>query len=739
MLKKLFLYSFILLFSVNCFAQKAKPKPTAVRVADTLRQPIPHNRSLFHLYIDDQLVNIDKLDGKMDGKIENYRGPITDGIITNDILIRAKSLAAFIENQQFDIDNGVNHNTKVRYLRKVEFNLKDFYDDMYDGSVNIDDYKHMFDVLEGIIIANKENKLTEYVKTHADMGLLLNKSLIENKPELVEILMDSICYKYPSMMEPRLREIAQYNGACAIVAMMAKRSVNSVLNFATSTSVERDIVRRCNDPLVKSINEIAMKTKNPLRAICFLGDYRTGKKTIAEIDNLTNTDEHYYKALVVLRQSNEAENRYTINRDLKVEALRYIREINELHDENNLAIRFKCLDSLNTKELYYLAILCSDEIYTSSFVKGVYKRIMTNMKPISGDAYLESLNMDKFRTWIRICANYNTLDTFLATMQPQKSKSIMASFVKGLGDKKEIDLEGSVDVADCFGSINDPSLIASLQEDVRQEYEKNYLSNNKEGMSVYFILYSLFTSKQVGSDDSIFDAIMTNKLKLQPINKMPFRNLIGNDNIVHEQVFFYGDKDGESSYVSFKRFITDQKNFTIDESNKYFTVIKAINSKVPFEIYANKPLPEPEDEEAQKQLADYLTKKNIQPGIIIHRGHSYHLSSTIKALDDNNKIIIVGSCGGYHNLETILERSPDAQMVSSKQVGSMYVNDPIIKEVNLSVMAGEDVNWVNIWNKLDLQFKTPQERDLFNDYVPPHKNLGALFLKAYKTLKESNL
>jgi hypothetical protein len=232
---------------------------------------------------------------------------------------------------------------------------------------------------------------------------------------------------------------------------------------------------------------------------------------------------------------------------------------------------------------------------------------------------------------------------------------------------------------------------------------------------------------------------MTNKLKLQPINKMPFKNLIGSDNIVHEQVFFYGDKDGEASYASFKKFISDQKNFTIDESNKYFTKIVAINSKVPFEIYANKPLPEPEDEEAQKQLADYLLKKNIQPGIIIHRGHSYHLSSTIKALDDNNKIIIVGSCGGYHNLETILQRSADAQMVSSKQVGSMYVNDPIIKEVNLSVMAGEDVNWVNIWNKLDLQFKTPQERDLFNDYVPPHKNLGALFLKAYKTLKESDL
>jgi hypothetical protein len=737
MYKYLVLISLLFLINKNSMAQRKKTKE--VTKSDSLNQPIPNNRSLFHLYIDDQLFLIDKLDGKLDGKVENYRGAENDAIMTNDILNRGKSLAIFIENETFNRDAGANHNSKIRYLRKIEFDLKDFYEDAYDGQVNVTYYKTMFDDLEGMIIANKEDKLEEYVKNHANMGVYLNRSLLEGKPELIAILIDSMCYKYPAMMEPKLREIANYNGACYIVAGMAKRSINSVLNFATSTSVERDIVRKCNDPLVHSISEIAEKTKNPLRAICFLGDYRSGKKTIEAIDELTNTDEHYYKALVELRQANEAENKYTIDRDLKLEALKYVRTINELHDENNLAIRFKCLDNLTAKELYYIAILCSDEIYTSSFVKGVYRRILDNMKPITGDAYLESLKMDKFRTFIRMCANYNTLDTFLATMQPIKSKAIMANFVRGLGDKQEVDMEGSVDVADCFGSINDPELIASLQEEVRAEYEKNYHNNNKDGMSVYFILYSLFTSKQVGSDDSIFNAVMTNKLKLQPINKMPFKNLVNENNFVYEQVFFYGDKDGQDSYNSFKTFITAQKNFKIDESNKYYTKVTAIESKVPFEIYANKPLPEPEDEIAQKQLEAYLSEKNIKPGVIVHRGHSYHLESTIKAIDDANKIIIVGSCGGYHNLETILQRSPDAQMISSKQVGSMHVNDPIIKEVNQLIMAGQDVNWVNIWAKLDGQFKSESERDLFNDYVPPHKNLGALFLKAYKTLKETNM
>jgi hypothetical protein len=314
--------------------------------------------------------------------------------------------------------------------------------------------------------------------------------------------------------------------------------------------------------------------------------------------------------------------------------------------------------------------------------------------------------------------------------------------VQGLGDEKEINMEGAVDVADAFGSINDPKLIEFLQEKVRGEYEKNYTSNKKDGMVVYFILYSLFTSKNEGSDDSTFNSIMTNKLKMPPINKMPFNRLVSeNSGKVYEQVFFYGDEDGRASYASYKAFINKNGGFKIDESNEWFTKITAINSKIPFEIYANKPLDEEKelDEKAQQFLGNYLISQNIHPSIIVHRGHSYHLPTTISNISEDNKIIILGSCGGYHNLSTILERSPDAQMVSSKQVGAMSINDPIIRQIDNAVMNGQDVNWVENWIQLDKLFKTPIERDLYNDYVPPHKNLGALFLKAFKSLKQNQL
>ena len=125
---------------------------------------------------------------------------------------------------------------------------------------------------------------------------------------------------------------------------------------------------------------------------------------------------------------------------------------------------------------------------------------------------------------------------------------------------------------------------------------------------------------------------------------------------------------------------------------------------------------------------------------MIHRGHSYHLPGTLKYLKPDNKIVILGSCGGYHNLSTILGTSEDAHIVSSKQTGTMYVTEPIINAVQSRLLAGKDINWIEIWSEVDIQLKSPGLIDKFNDYVPPHKNMGALFLKAFKIqMKEYNL
>jgi hypothetical protein len=137
------------------------------------------------------------------------------------------------------------------------------------------------------------------------------------------------------------------------------------------------------------------------------------------------------------------------------------------------------------------------------------------------------------------------------------------------------------------------------------------------------------------------------------------------------------------------------------------------------------------DAKAQRLLSEYLSADSLYPTVVIHRGHSYHLKYTVNQLPASAKIVVLGSCGGYQNLNAVLDICPEAHIISSKEVGTKIVNDPILKLMNESLRLGDGVDWIAIWNKLEKQFSSGVAKERFGNYIPPHKNLGALFIKAY--------
>ena len=123
---------------------------------------------------------------------------------------------------------------------------------------------------------------------------------------------------------------------------------------------------------------------------------------------------------------------------------------------------------------------------------------------------------------------------------------------------------------------------------------------------------------------------------------------------------------------------------------------------------------------------------SIRPTIIIHRGHSYHLSGTLDHINYRHKVVILGACGAYQNLSAVLNASEDAQIVSTKQIGTGVINAAIIKAFDQRLLEGKDIDWVEMWAQLSKQFAGGDYHERFADYVPPFKNLGALFLKAFR-------
>jgi hypothetical protein len=146
-------------------------------------------------------------------------------------------------------------------------------------------------------------------------------------------------------------------------------------------------------------------------------------------------------------------------------------------------------------------------------------------------------------------------------------------------------------------------------------------------------------------------------------------------------------------------------------------------------IFANRALPEEggEDEKAQRALGEWLEKNGLRPTITIHRGHSYYANSTIEQMFGSSRIVFLGSCGGYHLIHDVLEKASDAHIIASKQIGATEVNRPFFQLLTEKLRNGQNIDWIPFWKELD-RLVTAKE---FEDYIPPYKNLGALFIKAY--------
>jgi len=736
----------MLAFSIIVGAKDEKKtiKKGNIYDVDSIINPIPLNRKVFHDKIDREQRRADASDGAVDGMIYYGDDTIATRILTKAILKDVDHIQVMIENIPSTGDPFTDNQRKILYLRSVENMLIKYNSNTKQEPLF---YKKLVLNLRDLIVAYHENKTMDFVKAHVSIYTLDNAVfLLNDRPEEKAFIYREMGKEDPKMMILRLREYADQPFACDIIAHAARILPNDVFNFASSTDPRyRNAVRNCNDALVQTIVMIADRSKSPLKAMPFLSEIFNRRRTIQQVDEIASDPDLYFQALVMLKLRNDSLAGDTYSNELGYRGLKYIREMNDLHEEKD-PIRFKCIDKMSPEALYFIMVYGQDEIYTSSFL-GSFKRMIERMRPfngkvldsahcITGDQLLDSVHNDHFRTFIRMCAGYNTLSEFLATMDEGHKTVLMKSFIAGLDKGKENDLEDAVDVADAFGSIHDSTLAAFLNQEVKKNYELSFKKKSTKGMYVYALLSTLFDGIRSGGDNDVAAQKQSEILKIPPINTVPYKSLVNDSNIVYEQFFFFGDEDGKNSYGSFLSNFKDGKWKVV--TTKYWSVITSIKGS-PIVIYANLPVPEPEDETAQKELCNYLDSLDIHPTIIVHRGHSYHLPTTIDRLNKKTKIVVLGSCGGYHNLSTVLDHSPDAHIISSKQTGAMSVNEPIIKDLNEQLLAGKDINWINMWKDLNVYFEKKKDvMEKFSDYVPPYKNLGAIFIKAYRRLVDGS-
>jgi hypothetical protein len=670
-------------------------------------------------YIDREQRRLDSFDGKIDGKIElkkyDEQSKLYKEIyftLVDSFQNKVNKSAQLASYQRRNLLFGM-------YMTLSEISGKTFSNiPLY--------YQKLFLHAHGLIRALENNDLLSYLITdplYSVKNIYFYKYDLRAKDFLI-----ASCHTYPDEVLKAFSKYSDRPYKDTVVEACAIQAPNVAKNYLIGETGIKQILMNSGNMNIIGMRGFFAQYNILSKGMVLVDDIVDGNLiTIEDAHTISLDKRKFLRKMIEIRNSDYIMAEYSLDQQLKATSLEYVRIINELHDEKDPKKRFACIDDFNWKELYTLLVYSEEEIFTSTF-NGVFERLIfrINQDKISGDRMLEKVKYNKFRTFIKICANFNKLGDFMKTMPKDQSRMLITKFTNNL-DKNEGDLSSAINVANAFSSINDSLLLVYMRENIALEYKRTEKEGNRNGTAIYGLLKSLFVANE--RKDAVWFQSMAMKYKLQPINQIDSSALFGMDK-VHRQVhFFYDDEDGEASFASFITSFTTP-NYRITRKTNY-VIIESIKGKKVI-IYANHPKSELEGQANLVGLMDSF-RKDIQ--LFVHRGHSYYAMNTIDQIPPRTKIVFLGSCGSYHNIHEVLSRSENVHIISSKQIGTMGVNNPLLFHIAETVREGKHLVWSDVWSKTAKTIaKNPDAVEKFRDYVAPDKNLGAIFLQAFTRL-----
>lgn len=667
-------------------------------------------------YIDDEQERIDRLDGEVDKMI--YTGDAqTTGYAYRVYYLLIDSIQRVIDHPAFDEGKKKMLRDHL-YLQMRKINGRNYYQvKRYDNL-----FRFMLAEINGIEQGNLLPHLVSNIpQAFNTFGVFKNEACADSfliiaartRPDIVFKLYDSY---------------ARNTYAAHVVVEAAKIAPVTVKRYFNKGDAIYETLKASDDTAVKIILQIMNKYQRKSNAYTLIDDILTGKLTVDKADAIGKSPEKYLQTMLSIRARPNPVGEYSVESELEVYSLKFVRVLNDLHNERD-AVRFASIENFTAEELYTLMVYSEEEIFTSTF-NGLFDRLMIKLGPVSGFEFLKKVGDNRFRTFIKMCAGFGKLRMFLQTMTPVHQQMLMIKFASGL--EKYNDLSQAVEVADAFGSITDSLVLKILRSAVKIEYIRLMTKRDTRGVAIYGLLSNLFVDRKVGSGE--WFSSIAQQYALPGFDKVANRKLFDRDSINRWLIYFYDDEDGDASFASFIKTFTDT-GWTVIDSALFVRIESKTGKHVV--IYANKPKGE---YEGQEKLEKYFAENGFEPNIMVHRGHSYYAPKTIEKIKDNTQIFVLGSCGGYHSISTIIERSSEASIISSKQIGTMFVNNPMLKLIANDIRWGKDVEWQELWGRLEVAVKdNPKALERFRDYIPPHKNLGAIFIKTYNSIVERDM
>jgi hypothetical protein len=502
--------------------------------------------------------------------------------------------------------------------------------------------------------------------------------------------------------------------------------------FEESSAV-MDALQRSADPYVQALAQMARSHYSEEikgRMALLVQDITDKRLSLAEALRLSASDREYFRTLVTMKLGERHPRPSALEYTLKEEVALLIERINGLHDLSD-AVRFRAIEPFSARELYVLITYGEAELFTSSY-RGLFARLLVKMRleGLTGDKLLAQVNNLHFRVFVKAAAAFHRLAAFLATIpSPVARWSLLVRCLENIDQATDVTLE-VVTAAELLATPLDMSSLRLIRATLKHEYHRAEWEQRQNALVIYGLLAARFVDRgEPKLDDPDFAAIANRYRPYLPTLKGVSASKFFDGDWSIQRHFFYDDEDGKRSFDSFLALYQHARGWKIEDKGAFVRVITASPHRS-IEIYANKPA---RSEEGAREIEDVMRQRGVEPRVIVHRGHSSYADLTIAQMPATTVLVFLGSCGGYRQLEAILSKAPEAQVIATKGIGSSAVNDPLLKALNDYLLSGKDVIWADFWRyAASVLAGNPR----FADYIPPDKNASVILLKAYRALTE---
>ena len=409
---------------------------------------------------------------------------------------------------------------------------------------------------------------------------------------------------------------------------------------------------------------------------------------------------------------------------------RMVRSINDLHNSSD-SIRFSSLKDKSVFEMYVIMVHGEAEMYTSTF-NGIFNRFLKKVKN-SAFELLQSVNFSGFRTFIKLCVTYGRLDDFLKTMSQDNAKVLLEKTINNL-DEEDNYLHEFTAVSEIIGG-SAGKYKEEFSELLLENYQRVLESENQNSVILYGLLITTFISTLGINEGELFE--ISKNYKMRVVQSLDTSDMFIDDpekrggKLNVQMHLFYYDKDANSS---FNHFLAKQPRPKV-ETNEYVIIEKSVGERK-VRMYVTKPGKD-RDMVDRNLEAVKVAMGDLPVHMLVHRGHSYHVGGSLPSIDRNTKLVFLGSCGGYTRVGDVLNRSANAQIISTKGTGAMAINRPLLNSINDQLLNVEEINWASFWTSHGKRHTRGRAKNRWQLYVSPHRNFAMMYLRAYREMKRS--